>query len=75
MDGKGRAMHNIMVEMLWRTVKYEDIYTRDYESVEELIRGPREYFEFYKNDRPYQTFGGRTPSEVYWGTAELRKAA
>jgi len=75
MDGKGRAMDNIMVERLWRTVKYEDIYTRDYESVEGLIRGLREYFEFYNNERPHQTFGGSTPAEVYWGTAELRKAA
>jgi putative transposase len=75
MDGKGRAMDNIMVERLWRTVKYEDIYTRDYESVEELVKGLREYFEFYNNERPHQTFGGRTPAEVYWGASELRKAA
>jgi putative transposase len=75
MDGKGRAMDNIMVERLWRTVKYEDIYTRDYESVEELVKGLRTYFAFYNNERPHQTFGGRTPAEVYWGTSELRKSA
>ena len=75
MDGKGRAMDNIMVERLWRTVKYEDIYTRDYESPEELVTGLRTYFEFYNNERPHQTFGGRTPAEVYWGASELRKAA
>jgi len=75
MDGKGRAMDNIMVERLWRTVKYEDIYTRDYESVEDLVKGLRTYFEFYNNERPHQTFGGKTPAEVYWGALALRKAA
>ena len=75
MDGKGRAMDNIMVERLWRTVKYEDIYIRDHESVEELVKGLRTYFEFYNHERPHQTFGGRTPAEVYWGTTALRKAA
>lgn len=75
MDGKGRAMDNIMVERLWRTVKYEDIYTRDYESVEDLKKGLREHFDFYNNERPHQSFGGRTPAEVYWRTVELRKAA
>ncbi len=75
MDGKGRAMDNIMVERLWRTVKYEDIYIRDYESVEELVKGLRSYFEFYNNERPHQTFGGRTPAEIYWDASQLRKAA
>lgn len=75
MDGKGRAMDNIMVERLWRTLKYEDIYTREYETVEELVGGLRTYFEFYNNERPHQTFGGRTPAEVYRATSELRKAA
>jgi len=75
MDGKGRAMDNIMVERLWRTVKYEDIYTRDYESIEELVKGLRTYFEFYNNERRHQTFGGKTPAEVYWGASALRKVA
>jgi len=55
--------------------QYEDIYTRDYESVEELVKGLRQYFTFYNNERPHQTFWGRTPSEVYWDASELRKAA
>jgi len=76
MDGKGRAMDNIMVERLWRTVKYEDIYTRDYDSVEELIKGLREYFAFYNNERSHQTFGGRTPAEIYWeATLDMDRAA
>ena len=74
MDGKGRAMDNIMVERLWRTVKYEDIYIKDYETVEDLIKGLREYFWFYNNERPHQTFGGRTPAEVYFQTDQLREA-
>ena len=75
MDGKGRAMDNIMVERLWRTVKYEEIYLRDYENVAELKKALKTYFEFYNNDRPHQTFGGRTPSEIYWGETEMKKAA
>lgn len=75
MDGKGRAMDNIMVERLWRTLKYEDIYIRDYETVEELIRGLREYFWFYNNERTHQSLGGKTPAEVYFESSELRKAA
>ncbi|MBW2053969.1 MAG: IS3 family transposase, partial [Deltaproteobacteria bacterium] len=51
MDGKGRATDNIMVERLWRTVKYEDIYTRDYGTVEELTAGLRKYFDYYNNAR------------------------
>ena len=75
MDGEGRAMDNIMVERLWRTVKYEEIYIRDYETVEELIGGLREYFWFYNNERPHQSLGGKTPAELYFDRSELRKAA
>jgi len=75
MDGKGRAMDNIMVERLWRTVKYEDIYIKDYESVEELIEGLRTYFWLYNNERTHQGLGNKTPAETYGGGSELRKAA
>jgi putative transposase len=75
MDGKGRAMDNIMVERLWRTVKYEDIYTKDYESVEELVAGLRTYFWFYNNERTHQSLWDKTPAETYRGGSELRKAA
>ena len=70
MDGKGRAMDNIMVERLWRSLKYEDIYIRDYESVEDLVKGLRSYFEFYNNQRPHQSFGGLTPAEIYSGSVQ-----
>ena len=75
MDSKGRAMDNIMVERLWRTLKYEDIYIKDYETVEELIAGLRDYFLFYNNERPHQTFSGKTPAEVYWGKPVTLEAA
>lgn len=75
MDGKGRATDNIMVERLWRSVKYEDVYLKDYETVEDLIAGLREYFEFYNNERPHQSFGVRTPAEVYWSISTVREAA
>jgi len=75
MDGKGRVMDNIMVERLWRTVKYEDIYIKDYETVKDLKKGLRSYFWFYNNERPYQGLGDRTPAELYFGSLQLREAA
>ncbi len=75
MDGKGRAMDNIMVERLWRTVKYEDIYIKDYETVDDLKKGLRHYFWFYNNERPHQSLGDRTPAEVYFQRNQLREAA
>ena len=65
MDGRGRALDNVFVERLWRTVKYEDIYLNDYETVDELVRGLRAYFEFYCYERLHQALGYRTPWEVY----------
>lgn len=75
MDGKGRAMDNIMVERLWRSVKYEEIYLREYGSVPELIMALRRYLTFYNEERPHQAHDGLTPSEVYHGTIELPLAA
>ena len=75
MDGKGRVTDNIMIERLWRSVKYEEIYIKDYDTVEDLISGLREYFTFYNHRRPHQTLGGRTPAEVFKGTCILREAA
>jgi len=65
MDGKGRAMDNIMVERLWRSVKYEEVYTKEYASVTELVQGLKVYFTFYNNERPHQSLGNKTPFEVY----------
>jgi putative transposase len=65
MDGKGRCLDNVFVERLWRSVKYENIYLRCYESVPELAQGLAEYFEFYNEKRPHQSLGYRTPAEAY----------
>ena len=64
-DGRGRALDNVFVERLWRSVKYEDIYIRDYELVPELESGLTAYFRFYDEDRPHQSLGYRAPGEVY----------
>jgi putative transposase len=66
-DGRGRALDNAMVERLWRTVKYEDIYLRDYGSPVELRQGLGRYFGFYNEERPHQALDYRTPGEVLSG--------
>jgi putative transposase len=75
MDGKGRAMDNIFIERLWRSVKYEEIYLREYSNVKELISSLKRYFKFYNFERPHQTLEGQTPAEVYWGKSAAIKAA
>ncbi len=75
MDGKGRALDNIMVERLWRSVKYEEIYLKDYQSVAELVAALRGYFEFYNHERPHQAHDGLTPAQVYHGEPPLALAA
>jgi putative transposase len=65
MDGRGRALDNVFVERLWRSVKYEDIYIRGYEAVPELHRGLGRYFGFYNDERLHQSLGYRTPATVY----------
>jgi putative transposase len=64
-DGRGRALDNVFVERLWRSVKYEDIYIKDYEYVSELESGLRAYFRFYDEERPHQSLDYQTPGEVY----------
>jgi putative transposase len=66
MDGRGRALDNIFIERLWRSVKYEDVYLKDYASVPELDTGLGDYFQFYNHDRPHQSLDYRTPAEVYF---------
>lgn len=67
MDGKGRALDNVFVERLWRSVKYEDIYPKGYECLKEVRQGLKKYFEFYNEKRPHQGLKYRTPAEVYFG--------
>jgi len=69
MDGKGRVFDNIFVERLWRTVKVEEVYLRDYQTVAEATLSLGRYFEFYNHERLHQTLGYRTPAEVYRSAA------
>jgi putative transposase len=66
MDGRGRALDNVFVERLWRTVKYEHIYLNDYDRVPDLEAGLHRYFQFYNLERPHQSLGYRTPAEVHY---------
>lgn len=65
MDGKGRALDNIFVERLWRSVKYENVYLNVYENGLTLWTGLNEYFQFYNNKRLHQSLKYKTPKEVY----------
>ncbi len=65
MDGKGRAFDNIMVERLWRTVKYEDVYIRDYQTPAEARLGLSRYFEYYNHRRRHSSLGKNTPGRMY----------
>ena len=76
MDGKGRYLDNIFVERLWRSIKYEEVYLKAYETVAEARVGINAYLEFYNRRRPHQSLGYRTPAQVYQkGQAEKRVAA
>ena len=67
MDGRGRALDNVFVERLWRSVKHEHVYLYDYASVREAEVGLGRYFRFYNDCRRHQALAGRTPAEVYFG--------
>ena len=66
MDGRGRALDNIFIERLWRSVKYEDIYLKDYATVSQLEAGLADYFQLYTHQRPHQSLGYLTPVEVHF---------
>jgi putative transposase len=68
MDSKGRALDNIFNERLWRSVKYEDIYLKCYDTVPALFRGLDAYFTFYNQERPHQSLGYRTPTQVHFAS-------
>jgi putative transposase len=65
MDGRGRWMDNVFIERLWRSVKYEEVYLKGYESIPEARRELAAYFDFYNKRRQHQGLEGRTPDEVY----------
>jgi putative transposase len=65
MDGRGRCLDNVFVERLWRTVKYEDIYLKGYETVPALAAGLKAYWQYYNDERCHQALDYRTPAQVY----------
>ena len=65
MDGRGRWMDNVFIERLWRSVKYEDIYLREYETIPALLVGLKRWFARYNGWRPHETLGNLTPDKVY----------
>ena len=64
-DGRGRALDNVMIERLWRSVKYEEVYLKDYLSGDDCYQGLKKYFQFYGHERRHQALEYRTPWEVY----------
>ena len=66
MDGRGRVMDNIFIERLWRTLKYEEIYLKDYPDVPEAMANLKIYFAFYNHERPHQALGYQTPAAIYF---------
>ena len=65
MDGRGRALDNVFIERLWRSVKYEDIYLKSYDTGADCYKGLKRYFKFYNHERPHQSLDYRTPWEVH----------
>jgi putative transposase len=75
MSGRGRCFDNILAERLWRTVKYEEVYLREYSGGHELIRSLRQYFEYYNYRRPHMGLGYKTPAEVYQASRQSLRSA
>lgn len=69
MDGRGRVFDNIYVERLWRSVKYEDIYIKEYATVAALFAGLEDYFHLYNYERPHQSLDYRVPAEVHFAAS------
>ena len=75
MDGKGRWVDNVFVERLWRSLKYEEVYLKAYESVAEAREGIGTYFRFYNAERRHQSLNRQTPDQVYAGSTSWPRAA
>ena len=71
MDGKGRWLDNVAIERFWRSIKYEDIYLKSYETVSELVKGIESYITRYNQYRPHQSLNEATPEEIYSGKMEI----
>jgi putative transposase len=75
MDGKGRWMDNVFIERLWRSVKYEEVYLREYRSAEELRVSLKRYLNYYNQERTHQSLGYLTPNEIYHQQLTMKEAA
>lgn len=75
MDGKGRALDNIWIERFWRTIKYSELYLKEYRSVIELYQSIREFIQFYNNERGHQSLDYELPKNVYYDIQEEAKIA
>ena len=75
MDGKGRWVDNVFVERLWRSLKYEEVYLKAYDSVTQARASIGQYLRFFNTERRHQALGRRTPDEVYFESADQRTAA
>lgn len=75
MDGRGRALDNVFVERLWRSVKYEEVYLKDYQTVPQAIAGLKRYFQFYNAVRPHQSLDYKTPAAIYQSSQDVACAA
>ena len=71
MDGRGRALDNILIQRFWRSLKYEDIYLRDYATVPDLEAGLQRYFAFYSHERPHQSLDYAAPGKAHQGLVPL----
>ena len=65
--GRGRCLDNLFVERLWRSLKYEEVYLKDYFDVLEAVSNLKSYFAFYNHQRPHQALGYQTPAAIYFG--------
>ena len=75
MDGRGRWLDNVFIERLWKTVKYEEVYLRAYESVSAAKTSLATYFAFYNTRRPHTSLARQTPDQIYFQALPLPKAA
>lgn len=67
MEGRGRALDNIFVERLWRTIKYEDVYIKGYQMIPEVQDGLKDYFDYYNMERRHSSLANKTPWSVFSG--------
>jgi putative transposase len=75
MDGKGRALDNVFIERFWRSLKYEDIYVKGYETLKDAKTGIGAYVEFYNSERFHQNIGYRTPDDLYFERTTVKATA